>query len=93
MTKNDLVNRVANRSGYTRQQVSDIIESAMDVATESFASGHNITLRGFGTFKVVTRKSRPVRDFKRNQSIQLPAKRAVKFIPYGDLINSLNGEE
>lgn len=91
MTKNDLINRVSNRSGYTRQQVSDIIEASMDVMTESFAEGHNITLRGFGTFKVLTRKARPVRDFHNNRSIEMPAKRVVKFVPYNGLKNAING--
>jgi len=93
MTKNELINRVANRSGYTRQQVSDIIEASMDVATESFARGHNITLRGFGTFKVVNRKARPVYDFRHGKTMHVPAKRAVKFMPYNDLTNSLNAQE
>jgi DNA-binding protein HU-beta len=93
MTKNELVNRVANRSGYTRQQVSDIIESSMEVAAESFACGHNITLRGFGTFRVVSRKPRKVYDFRHNKTIQVDGKRVVKFTPYNDLTNSLNAQE
>jgi nucleoid DNA-binding protein len=93
MTKNELVNRVANRSGYTRQQVSDIIETSMDVAKESLACGHNITLRGFGTFKVLTRKARPVYDFRNKKRIELPTRRVVKFAPYNDLTNSINAQE
>lgn len=93
MTKNDLTNRVADRSGYTRQQVSDIIEASMEVVTESLTNGHNITLRGFGTFKVITRKARPGRDFKSGKIINLPPKRVVKFAPYNDLTNALNAQE
>lgn len=92
MTKQELTNRVANRSGYTRQQASDIIEAAMQVMTESFSRGHNITLRGFGTFKVVTRKARTAYDFKNKKSIGMPTRRIVKFVPYNDLTNTLNGE-
>jgi len=93
MTKQELVNRVANRSGYTRQHASDIIDTALEVMTESFTEGHNLTLRGFGTFKVITRKSRPGRDFRRKEVVQVPARRVVKFVPYNDLTNALNAQE
>lgn len=92
MTKNELATRVANRSGYTRQQTLDIVEAMMDVMTESFTQGHNITLRGFGTFKVITRKKRRAHDFKNNACVEIPAKRVVKFVPYNDLANTINGK-
>lgn len=91
MTKQELVTRVAIRSGYPRQQVCNIIEDTMQVITESLAEGHNITLRGFGTFKVLTRKARHARDFNGGENIRIPAKRVVKFAPYNDLKNSING--
>lgn len=92
MTKQELINRVADRSGYNRQQVSDIIEASMQVTTESFIQGHNITLRGFGVFKVLTRKARPARDFKNEEVLRLPPRRVIKFVAYNDLKNALNGE-
>ena len=63
----------------------------MQVMTESFSEGHNIMLRGFGTFKVMTRKPRMAHDFKNNKTVSIPAKRVVKFAPYNDLTNAING--
>lgn len=93
MTKNELINRVANRSGYTRQQVSDIIEASIDVTKECLSGGHNITLRGFGTFKVFTSKKRHARDFVNGRVLTLPTRRVVKFKSYNGLIKSLNAQE
>lgn len=63
----------------------------MEVMAESFIIGHNITLRGFGTFKVITRKARTGRDFRRKEVLRLPSRRIIKFVPYNDLKNALNG--
>lgn len=65
----------------------------MKVMSDAFRDGRNISLRGFGTFLVVNRKARPVRDFRKGTSINLPASRSVKFKVYNGLKNHINGKE
>ena len=92
MTKKELAIRLAERANITTPLAIECVDALTQIMTESFAAGHNITLRGFGIYKVYTRK-RTGRDFRSGKTIPLPAKRTVKFTPYNDLKHRINGEE
>lgn len=93
MTKKELAIRLAEHARIATPLAIECVDALMQIMAESFERGHNITLRGFGTFKVLTRKARQVRDFKRKKTMPLPAKRTVKFILYNGLKNRINGQD
>ena len=53
----------------------------MDVVKESMAGGHNVYLRGFGSFVVKTRKEKTARNISRNTAIKIPAHKVPTFKP------------
>ena len=69
------------------------VEGLMDVVADTFASGHNIYLRGFGTFKVRTTKPKKARNISAGTTIVVPPRKSVKFIPCEDLKKRLRGNE
>ena len=93
MTKQELANRLADETGLSRIDALRAVEGLMTVMGDTFASGHNIYLRGFGTFKVRTSKARKARLISLGQTISLPARKSVKFIPCEGLKKRLNGDE
>lgn len=93
MTKQELTNRLADETGLSRIDALRAVEGLMTVMSDTFAAGHNIYLRGFGTFKVRTAKARKARIISRGETISLPARRSVKFIPCEDLKKRLNNNE
>jgi len=52
LTKADLVEKVAEKTGLTRTDVAVVVDSFLDTVKKSVENGHNIEIRGFGSFKV-----------------------------------------
>ena len=71
MTKADLVEQVAEKTGLTRTDVAVVVDSFLDTIKKTMEDGHNIEIRGFGTFKIKLRKARKARNprFYRLQSL------------------------
>jgi DNA-binding protein HU-beta len=59
--------------------------------TESLASGHKVTLTGFGVFEVKASKARMGRNPKTGEEIEIAAKNTPKFRPGKTLKEAVNG--
>lgn len=93
MTKQELATRLADETGLSRNDALRAVEGMMTVMGDSFVAGHNIYLRGFGTFKVRTTKAKKARLISRGETIILPPRKSVKFIPCEGLKKRLHGNE
>lgn len=88
MTKQELVHEVtAAMSPVGEYIVKEVIDAAIEVVAERLAHGEDVTLRGLGTLKVVTRAPKSVRNINTGEQFTMPATRRVKFIPGKDLKN------
>ena len=58
--------------------------------TEALRRGENIEIRGFGTYKIINRKARIGRNPKNSKTIQIPAKKTIKWKMSKILFNRLN---
>ena len=85
MTKKELVEALADETGYTRAACLDIIEGLMVVMNNAFARGDSIYLRGLGTFRVRRTKEKIGRDISRRQPVVIPPRLTLKFIPGNEL--------
>ncbi len=77
MTKAEIVNEIANKSGIDKVTVLRVVESFMDEVKDSLASNENVYLRGFGSFVVKQRAEKVAR----NISITIPAHSIPSFKP------------
>lgn len=93
MTKQELANSLSHETGLSRTDSLRAVEGLMTVMGDTFSAGHNIYLRGFGTFKVRTTKPRKARIIARGETIIVPPRKSVKFIPCEDLKKRLSGNE
>ena len=93
MTKQELTNRLADETGLSRTDALRAVEGLMTVMSDTFAAGHNIYLRGFGTFKVRTTKAKKARLISRGEAITIPPRKSVKFVPCEDLKKRLHSNE
>ena len=62
MTKADLVEKVSEKTGLTRTDVAVVVDNFLTTVKKALEAGHNIEIRGFGTFKIKVRKSRKARN-------------------------------
>lgn len=81
MTKSEIVNEIAVRTGLEKTAIADTIDSFFVVVKNSMVNGNNIYFRGFGTFELKKRKTKVARNIKRNTSLVVPAHYVARFKP------------
>jgi len=80
MNKADLINEVAKIVD-TKKAAQEAVDCVLSSITKSLKKGEDVTLVGFGTFKVVKRKARKGRNPSTGEEIQIKATKAPKFTP------------
>lgn len=90
MNKNELVAAVADKTGLTKGQAADAVDSTLDVITDSLKNGGEVRLLGFGNFVVANRKATTARNPQTGATIQVPASKAPKFKPGKGLKDAVN---
>ena len=86
MNKAELIQRVAKKTGLKKVDVGGLVNAMFEVIEDALKAGENVTITGFGSFKVVERKAREGRNPQTGQPIKIPAKKVVKFKPGKGLV-------
>lgn len=90
MNKGDLIKVIADAAGITKTEATNALNAVVDSITNSLKAGDKVTLVGFGTFSVVTRPARSGRNPSTGATIQIPAKKQIKFKPGKEMDASVN---
>jgi integration host factor subunit beta len=73
-----------------RRDIEKILDIIFTELTKALCRGENIEIRGFGSYKVVSRKARIGRNPKDSENIQIPAKKVIRWKMNKGLFNRLN---
>ncbi len=87
MTKADLVERVTEKTGLTRTEVAVVVDGLLETIKSAMEEGNNIELRGFGTFKIKTRKARKARNPRTGEEVPVPDRKVPVFKPSNEFKN------
>jgi DNA-binding protein HU-beta len=80
VTKQEFVDRVAQKSGLSRKDASAAVDSFLDAITESLRSGEEVSFTGFGKFSTQHRAARQgVNPRNPSERVHIPASRVPKF--------------
>jgi nucleoid DNA-binding protein len=91
--KTNLIDDVtAKTTGYTRRQVTEILDAALATITAKVQAGQNVTLTGFGTFRRSERAARTGTNIRTHEKIQIPAQSSVRFTPGSELKAAVQGK-
>lgn len=85
MSKQDLINALMEKAVCTKKEAVNILSVVLDEITGALKKGQDVVLTGFGTFKVVKRKARTGRNPQTGESLQIPARKVVRFKVGADL--------
>jgi integration host factor subunit beta len=89
MTKAELIEDVSQKvKGLTKRQTEIIINAILDGIKDTLARGDKIEIRGFGSFRLRSRRMREGRNPKTGSSVHVPAKR-VPFFKAGKELKEL----
>ncbi|MCD6124606.1 integration host factor subunit beta [bacterium] len=81
MTKADLVEIVAERTGFTKSDVHVICDTLLDTIKEVMSEGNNIEIRRFGTFKLKVRRARVARNPRSGATVRIGERVVPTFKP------------
>lgn len=91
MSKGDLITAIANRAGLTKKAAGDALEAFIDTVTGELTNGEQVTITGFGTFKVSHRAARTgVNPQNPSQKIQIKASKVPTFKAGKNLKDAVN---
>ncbi len=77
MTKAQIISTIAEQTGLTKKDVSNVLDAQTGLAYKQAKNGY--TIPGIGKLVVVNRKKRKGRNPATGQEIMIPAKKVLKF--------------
>lgn len=90
ITKADLVNKISEAVGLRRIETEAVINGFIVMINQSLREGHEVEIRGLGSFRIIDRNPRLARNPKTGEKIQLPKRRVPQFKPSRDMRKSVN---
>lgn len=79
MTKSQLMQELAAKSGHTKKDIVAVMDALVKMAYAQVKKSGDFTLPGIGKLVKVKRKARVGRNPATGATIQIPAKTVVKF--------------
>jgi nucleoid DNA-binding protein len=79
MIKNDIALEIEDRSEFSRAKSLKIVKEILDSLKEALAKNEKIEIRGFASFKVVSKKTGFGRDIRRKKQIKIKEGKRIKF--------------
>lgn len=79
MTKAELVNAIAEKSGFTKKDSEAALTAVIDSITGALVKGDKVSLIGFGTFEVKHRAARTGVNPRTKQQIKIAASKLPAF--------------
>jgi integration host factor subunit alpha len=90
LTKDHLINAVAEANGYQRNQAVELVETLIEMIKSKLVSGEDVLISGFGKFCVRKKRKRRGRNPATGEDLMLEARRVVTFKCSGQLRDKIN---
>lgn len=92
VVKSDLVDRVYERVGFTRQEAAAAVDILFDQIKKVLVEGENVRIVGFASFNIKEKKARKARNPRTGESIIIQPRKVLSFKPSKQLLISTNNE-
>ncbi len=79
LTRADICEAVHKKTGYPRSESSDLVETILDLMTDSLIAGDNVKISGFGTFLLRDKAERVGRNPKTGVEVPITPRRVMIF--------------
>jgi DNA-binding protein HU-beta len=90
MNTTELAERIAMQHGITKIEAKSIIDSVLRGITDAAAAGAEVSLPGFGKFKVQERAARDGRNPQTGETMKIAASKKLAFQPAKAIKDVLN---
>ncbi|ODU84531.1 MAG: integration host factor subunit alpha [Novosphingobium sp. SCN 63-17] len=79
MTRADLAEAINRKLGLSRADSLNMVESILDLVSDSLAEGENVKISGFGTFLLRDKSERVGRNPKTGVEVPITPRRVLTF--------------
>ena len=90
MTKTEFIELLVKKYNISISEAQKSLTAIMDSIEDALLRDGKIQIKGFGSFSVTERKSRPGTNLQTGEKIVIPASRSVKFSPASALKTLIN---
>ena len=91
MNTADLIDQVAAQGGITKAQAKSLVDGVFGAIRDAAAKGDEVSLPGFGKFKVQSKPARTGRNPSTGAAIQIAASKKIVFQAAKVLKDAVNG--
>lgn len=91
MNNAELADKIAAANGLTKADAKKLVDTVFATIAEAAAAGEEVSLAGFGKFKVKQSEAREGRNPATGATIQIPASRKLGFAAAKAIKDKLNG--
>jgi len=89
MTRSELIKKISEQKTiFTEDQVTIVVMTLIEIIKDALASDDKVEIRGFGSFRLRTRKSRLGRNPRTGEQVLVPEKH-VPFFKTGKELREL----
>ncbi len=92
MTKADIVEMVHEKTGFSKKESSEAVESILEILKERLEQGDKVKLSGFGNFVIRRKDVRKGRNPKTGEEMEISARKVLTFKPSQKLKDLINGK-
>lgn len=85
MIKNDIALTIEDKTDFNRARSLSMVDTILSILRDALIKDEKIEIRGFASFKVVSKKSGFGRDIRRKKQIKIQGGSRIKFRPGQDL--------
>ncbi len=90
VVKADLVDRVYEKVGFTRQEAVEAVEIHFKEIKSVLAKGEDVRISGFAGFHLKDKNARNARNPRTGEPIRIRSRRVLTFKPSQQLLDSTN---
>ena len=90
MNKTNLVNAIAEKANLTKVDAKNALDACLEAIAGALENNDKVALIGFGTFSVSEKAARTGINPRTKETINIPARKVVKFKPGAEISNKLN---
>ncbi|SHF63407.1 HU family DNA-binding protein [Dysgonomonas macrotermitis] len=87
MNKTELINAISEKAGLSKVDAKKALDAFIETVGEELKKGEKIALVGFGTYSVTEKAARKGINPRTKATINIPAKKVVKFKAGAELAN------
>jgi integration host factor subunit alpha len=81
MTKNDIVEQVYRKVGFSKRESAELVDLALEIMMETLEKGEHVKVSGFGNFVVRHKRACRGRNPQTGEDITITPRKVLSFKP------------